>query len=343
MQKKATLPYYHPSTVVLVDDNARFLDSFVVSLAADLASRSFYHPVAALDWINHNPHRPTLDQRCLSLLSSSPASHTLRLDMALIEEEINDPTRFSDISVLVVDYEMPEMNGLELCARIDNPRIRKILLTSIGDEKVAVDAFNNGLIDRYIKKNDPQVSDKVSAAIVELQQRYFYDMSRWIHTTLTLKYPDFLSDPAFTEAFTSLALQHDVVEYYFVDEPSGFLMVSRGGGLFRLLVVTEQQIEQTLFALKRWQPPASVLATLRKRSQLLWLWETPDDIGDESFDWHDYLHPASHIDGRQRWYYALVAEPPADIGYDNKLSSYLAYLTALDGSRPAPFEPSSHR
>lgn len=343
MQKKACLPYYHPSTVMLVDDNARFLDSFVLSLPAELASRSFYNPASALDWINHHPHRPTLDQRCLSLLSSSPASNTIRLDMALIEEEISDPTRFSDISVLVVDYDMPEMDGLALCAGIDNPRIRKILLTSIGDEKVAVNAFNEGLIDRYIKKTDPDVSNKVSSAISELQRRYFRDLSRWIHTALTLKYPDFLSDPAFVAAFEALSAQHDIVEYYFVDEPSGFLMVSRNGALFRLLVTTEQQLEQSLFAVKRWQPPAWVLDHLRQHKQLLWLWETPDDNDSEPFHWQDYLHPATPVAGQQRWYLALVEEPPADIGYDSTLSSYRAYLTVLDESPPAPPEPSFHR
>jgi FixJ family two-component response regulator len=328
------LPYYHPSTVIFVDDNERFLDSFTLLLSERLSVRCFSSTSAALSLINNSRSLPPLDQRCVSFLGSQHRpGGALRLDLALVEQEISNPDRFSDISVVVVDYDMPEMNGLEFCLAIDNPRIKKVLLTGVGDEKIAVRAFNDGLIDRFMMKNDPEIAEKINQTISDLQKRYFKDISSLIQSTLEMKSPEFLLEPEFFRLFEALLVEHDIVEYYYVEDPNGFLMVSHRGNLYRLIVASEAQSDEQIFSISKHRPPQSLIAQLTSRQYLVWLWTSPDENDEEEdFDWSEYTHKAKKIHGKKTWLYALVENPPADIEYDEQQSSYNSYLSGLDHS-----------
>ena len=334
MRSRKILPYYHPSTVIFVDDNERFLDSFTLLLSERLAFRCFSSTSSALSFINNSGALPPLDKRCASFLGTQHRpGGTLRLDLALVEQEISNPERFRDISVVVVDYDMPEMNGLDFCQAIQNRRIKKVLLTGVGDEKVAVRAFNDGLIDRFLTKNDPQISDKINQTINDLQRRYFDDISSLIQSALEMKSPEFLLEPEFISLFENIVEKHDIVEYYYVEDPNGFLMVSHQGDLYRLVIFSESQAEEQIFSIRKYAPPQDVIRKLKSHRAVIWLWEQPDSNDEtEHFDWNEYVHSAQTFHGRKPWIYALVENPPADIEYSESESSYSAHLRSIDQS-----------
>ncbi|MCB1836049.1 MAG: response regulator [Alcanivoracaceae bacterium] len=338
MNKHRILPYYYPTTTVLVDDSQRFLQSFTLYLPDDAAFRCFTSASEALAHINQQASKPHLEQRCFSWFRNSEASHgdTFSLDLSLIEQEINDPMRFSTVSVLVVDYDMPEMNGLELCRQLADPHIRKILLTGVADERIAVQAFNDGLIDRFLMKNDPDIATRINRAIEDSQRQYFQRVSAMLQNTLALKSPEFLYNPTFADYFFALQAQRRFVEYYYVESPSGFVLLDEHGTLARLLVFSEADLQRSLFALRRHQPPASVIQALSAGQAVPWLWATPEEHSeDEPFDWQDHLFPASRVsDGRNTWLCALVEDPPADIEFDAANASYGAYLDLIDSQSP---------
>jgi DNA-binding NtrC family response regulator len=59
-----------------------------------------------------------------------------------------------DIAVIVSDYEMPKMNGVELmsAARHSQPKAVRILMTGRQALETAVEAINRGEIFRYVQK-----------------------------------------------------------------------------------------------------------------------------------------------------------------------------------------------
>jgi DNA-binding NtrC family response regulator len=59
-----------------------------------------------------------------------------------------------DIAVLVSDYEMPEMNGVELAssARAIRPETVRVLLTGRRTLETAIDGINRGEVFRYVTK-----------------------------------------------------------------------------------------------------------------------------------------------------------------------------------------------
>ena len=303
-------PYFFPTTVVFVDDNPKFLRSLALELPEDLAYQSFETAEAGLERVNRSPARQPLWQRCFSQHGpeSTSSEKLIHLDLTQIELEISNRERFSEVSVVVVDFDMPVMDGLEFCRRIRDPRIRKVLFTGVADEKVAVQAFNAGIIDRFIIKSQPDAVEAVRRAVIELQQHYFEAISETLRATLMLDPPPFLTDPAVAGLFAELRREKRLVEYYLVAGPGGFLCLTDDGELYRLVVLSEAELAAQADWAERSGAPATVVRALRDRERLGYFYETPE----------------------RSWYYALITAPPVDIDFDGEAAHYNAYLDRLD-------------
>jgi len=76
----------------------------------------------------------------------------------------------TDISVVISDMNMPEMNGVEFLRQVKqiNPLVTRIMLTGFADINVAMNAVNEGNIFRFLTKPvTPDVLEKVIADAVE--------------------------------------------------------------------------------------------------------------------------------------------------------------------------------
>ncbi|NVM23208.1 MAG: response regulator [Desulfobacterales bacterium] len=80
-----------------------------------------------------------------------------------------------DISLVITDQRMPEMEGTELLARINEtkPICKKILLTGYADINSAIDAINKGSVDRYFSK--PWEDEELIKAVEALLAMYNID------------------------------------------------------------------------------------------------------------------------------------------------------------------------
>jgi CheY-like chemotaxis protein len=331
---RTIFPYFHPTTVFFVDDNTNFLNSLDLHLPAGMAYHMFAAPAEAIARLNAGGEREPLYLRCLSRVPGRSADGTVvRLDMALIEQEVANPDRFREVSVAVVDYAMPSVDGLEFCKRIANPRVKKILLTGVADEKVAVRAFNEGIIDRFIMKSQPDAIEVLKRSIGELQRRYFADISAMLANSLFLARKEFLDDAVFQDLFAQLVERHGFVEYYLVDQPSGFLLLRGDGSLNRLVVLSERELNEQLAFARSHGVPRGFLDDLADGRSIAYFYDEFDDYFDPATcDWRDYFHRANRIEGRHTWFYALLDDPPVDIEFDPEASNFRRYLDVLDGS-----------
>ncbi len=80
-----------------------------------------------------------------------------------------------DISLVISDQRMPEMEGTELLAKINEkkPICKKVLLTGYADINAAIDAINLGSVDRYFSK--PWDDEELTKAVEDLLAMYKTD------------------------------------------------------------------------------------------------------------------------------------------------------------------------
>lgn len=238
-----TSPYYHPTQIVLVDDDIDFLGNLSLQLDADLAYLLFDSTQKALSYLNERETARDGRDRFFRAPAAGGLSTNgeggygrLEIDTAALCREMQASDRFAQISVALVDYAMPQMNGLEFCERIHDPHIKKILFTGVATESVAVDAFNQGIIDQYIRKHEHSVYDTLNAAIRKFQCDYIRDLFVAAADVFPLNVPELLSDSGVARLLTSLRTSHGLAEYYLAPDQRGFLFADAAGQLRRLVL-----------------------------------------------------------------------------------------------------------
>ncbi|TDR81512.1 response regulator receiver domain-containing protein [Paludibacterium purpuratum] len=318
--------------VALVDDSRAFLDNLSLQLDANLAFRLYDAPLDALADLNGPSSSSPLIERFFSVSpfgDELPMSHrVLDLNLDNILREVHNRHRFERISVVVVDYDMPEIDGLAFCRGIENPAIKKILLTGKADEKLAVQAFNQGLIDRFILKQDADVIPTLNQAIAELQVAYFEHMARTVMEALSLGSYRFLRDAHFAVAFAELRARLNIVEFYLTATPDGFLMLDAQGKAHLMIIKTEEDLRSHYDIAQDQGAPAALLQRLASRLYVPYFPTPEGEYMPHCRNWQAYLHPATAFLGEELYHYAVVSNPT---GGDLKgIVSYNAFLEWLD-------------
>ncbi len=326
-------PFYFPTTAVFVDDSTDFLANLSLRLPPALAFRLYDSPTDALAVLNGATNATTPVARFFSRYHHTGdlplTHHVLDLNLDKIHREVHNEFRFEQISVAVVDYDMPSMNGIEFCGKIRNPAIKKVLLTGKADEKIAVQAFNQGVIDRFIRKQDNDVFDALNQAVADLQHDYFRQTERMLADALAVGKYAFLRDPLFAERFQDICRTLNIVEFYLCSMPDGMLMLNADGAASLLLIPNEdERLSQYEIAYEQ-GAPQELLDALKSNKVLPYFWKTGGHYYAECEQtWRDFMFPATEFKGAQWYIYAIVGNPPTH--RTNTVLSYHEFLDELD-------------
>jgi len=326
--------YYYPTTTLLIDDSKAFLTNFSLQLQNDLAIKLLSSSREALAYIEAAHDSSHVSQRSVDVSQETDGNpitnHTITLDLSSIQEEIYNARRFSEVAVVVVDYNMPLIDGLEFCRQLAGSPIKKILLTGKGDEKTAVAAFNEGLIDHFIQKNNEDVVSLVNENIKKLQIRYFQQMTENMHAILTQESSSIISDPVFCEFFHKLCKQNNIVEYYLLELTGSFLMLDRNANPSLLIVKCYEDLNIHYEFAKDNDAPKEILQAIRAGREIPFAWQADDYFCSLKVeDWGKQLFPAKEIKGKETCYYSFVRkvnDSPLD---KDRINSYNQYLAAL--------------
>ncbi|WP_010298940.1 response regulator [Candidatus Odyssella thessalonicensis] len=236
------LPFYKfPSTIVLIDDIETTVEE-VAKLFEDepLRTKVFTDQHEALAFINRTAGSPGPTERFQEALANYD-------NLFLCHEQIYVKERFNQISCVVVDYDMPGMNGLELCEKITDKRIKKILLTGVADEQVVINAFNRGLIDYFIRKHDQNSPQLVIDFVQDAINRFFYDLT-WSFVDTAINQSSWvyspLKDPKYHTFFSQFIRDQKIVEYYLLDISGAFLLVDTENNIKIMQTFTPDLLDQ---------------------------------------------------------------------------------------------------
>ena len=169
------------------------------------------------------------------------------------------PSKMHKIGVVFMDYEMPGMNGLEVFENANAPCLEKILLTG-RDEKLAVQAFNRGLINQYISKQDSKFIFLINEAIGIGRENYFKRSTETLYRILTFDDQDTaLTDPIFVQFFDQLKKKLNIIEYYLLDNTGSFLMIDANKVRYKLNTYTKEKYQSLLETLPPQHRPVEII------------------------------------------------------------------------------------
>lgn len=341
MTQTTTIPTcYFPSTVVFIDDSQDFLLNFTLQLRDDLVYRMFNSPQEALDLLNSTQRQSDyLNQRCFSeyleSISCPLSNQTINLNLSAIHSEIYNSKRFDEISVVIVDFSMPGMNGLEFCEKLENTSIKKILLTGQANEKTTIEAFNKGIIDRYVQKHEPNVATIINENIAAMQYQYFQYMSDMIINVLAFNSPSCLKDKKFAEFFHSICQENQIIEYYLTENTGSFLLLDKDANASCLIVKNERELSLLHELALNNNAPAHVLEELKTGEKMPYFWQADNYYHSEWTDWSTCLYPANTIECNEIYYYALIKSPFSFDIQQNRITSYNRHLKYFDTTTEA--------
>ena len=330
--------YYYPTTTVFIDDSKVFLTNFSLQLHPDLAFKLLSTSQSALNYIGAAHNSSYVSERSVDISQEAGGNpitnHTITLNLSSIQEEIYNSKRFSEVAVVIVDYNMPVIDGLEFCRELANDPIKKILLTGKGDEKIAVAAFNEGIIDTFIQKNERDVIHLVDENILNLQTKYFQKITEEMRTIITRESPGFISDPLFCKFFHTICKQHDIVEYYLLELTGSFLMLDADANPSLLVVKRYEDLNVHYEFAKDNGAPKNILQTIRSGQKIPFTWQADDYFRSlKADDWEKQLFPATEMQGRETYYYSFIENPQHSPLDKERIYSYNQYLAELQSDK----------
>jgi CheY-like chemotaxis protein len=318
------LPIYHPTTVVFLDDQSLWLMTLDLHLPDELSFKCFHDQDKALKVINQIKKTTSPFSNYRNREYPLENSHTINFDLNYFSKALSDPERFSDISVVVVDYHMPGMNGLDVCKKISDRNIRRIMLTGAANESIAIEAFNDGVIDGFIKKHEKNVIQKLLPMIWIGQQEYFNRTNVGIDVLKNIRL-QFLHNANFVKLFHSICQERNIIEHYVTANPDGVFMLDSKANVTLLAVFTEDDLRSQYEVACDQNAPEQLLSALKSREYIFW-------HGADGFyisgcvDWQSCLYPAQYLDENSGLSYALI-DHLLGIAQPN-ISPYCEYLEA---------------
>lgn len=317
--------FYHPTTLTLVDDDHDFLVGLALALDDHFHCNTFTSP-DEVEAFFHTHYSKQLENNPNYLNITERGWSDLQIDVQInsIYRQVFNPHRFAKHCILIIDYDMPSRNGLDLARTLKAAfPIKVILLTGETDRETAVTAFNAKEIDRFVSKSEAGYHRKLIRYIQELQQDCFIEQSIAILKSLDIQEVRPLQEPAFIRLFESICEQYRCVEYYLLDESCSFLLLDAEGHETWLILRSPVDMESYLELAEDEDETIQkgILKSLKNHSKLVFFRQGSEGIQPVN----EWLLMAAHsLPGTDMFYGLLHGK----VGYEQpeKVLSYSDFL-----------------
>lgn len=219
--------FRRPGAVVFLDDDSAYLEMLALVLPRHWHVKLYLRPQKCINQLQQEPPQWESDVWVQQEMIAN-----WRAGRALIPQILDywatHSDRFALTQVCVFDYAMPGMDGLQALGELTDWPGGRVLLTGQADEHVAVSAFNRGLIDQFIAKQTPDISQHLIAVVQRMLDRPQIRYSLTWRASLTQPQHALLQVPSVGRQLASLAQTH-WVEHVVIGQPFGVLGMGADG------------------------------------------------------------------------------------------------------------------
>lgn len=320
---------YYPTTTIAIDDDLDFLRILSQHLGiADCIPYPF--PKEAIKAIREQRPYQRIQGRILKEtaphedLNSSPEDFAVLVNTRGLHEEIYNKERFRDVSVIIVDYHMGEISGIDVCEALSDHPAKKILLTgSVDKELVALEAFNKGIIHRFISKSDPSLPSKLKHATCALKEAYFRDLTALLFPYLESNRTNLTKAPAYVNFVKNLHDQFAAVECYVTDSNGSCVFLTANGKATWFIIKHESELENFVTLAKDQEASPDFIQSL-VRHEMIPFFFSDEDYQRPANDWEIFLHKAQPLVGVKGYHYAIIEGYSSHLNH-NKIATYDSY------------------
>lgn len=325
-------PYYYPTTVAVLDDDPGFLDAFQLRFSEEPLLRTFTDPATLIqDLVTSIDRLPRPDRFLIPHDGdgAAPGDRVLRVDGSAIADLIRVGNRFEQVGVVIIDYDMPTMNGLQVCRALSNLPVRKILLTGKAGVDTGVNALNDGLIDCYVTKQDRNLSQQIRSQIARQRDAYFTHLTKPLQVALGDSEMGFLANPALTDLVRDHYAKSSVVEHYVTVDQPGIVMLTTDGRAIWVLVARREDLASQVQVAQEAGAPQELVSLLDGCRVIP---AFPGGFYSEAVtaDWRRHLVPARSL--ADDWFYGVLSSGPILESILDGLVSVDAYLRVAQSS-----------
>ncbi len=221
--------FSRPYSISCLDDDRDFLELLAMAVPSTWDAHYFSKTMTFIDYVLHNT---LLSKRDFSSLGKVFQSETMVENpiVSMLNYWRHNPHRWSVCEVGVIDFSMPKMSGLDVLREMPHWQGLRILLSGVADEKVAVEAFNDALINQYIPKQSENILDRLKETVRVLSAAIHVRQQLLVQSHLSDEQLEMLRDKSASIDLISFAQKH-WVEYVVISKPFGILGLAENGQL----------------------------------------------------------------------------------------------------------------
>jgi len=303
--------FYYPSTWIYVDDDKNLLNTMKMVLSEINSIKLFQSSVDCLKYIE-SYEQPSVNFSFLKSITDDEKygvlNHTpIDFDVTGIPKLVDNKNRYNEISVVIIDYNMPEIDGFSLAKKIHGFSAKKLLLTGKVETNQAIKAFNDHLIQSYVKKFDDCMEEKLIAYLKKLTYEYFQTLTSPLLSYLEVDHKLPQSDPVFINFFKRFCEENSIVEYYLIDKQGSVLLINEKGESFCLVMQSDKAINSWLsFYTSEITIPDNALTAIQARKMMPFLGIGKDLWQSYNIAWDKQLYPSNILEGREEYFWSVV-------------------------------------
>ncbi len=211
-----------PGAVMLLDDDAAFLEMMALVLPPEWQLRMLLRPSECVAQLTRQRTLRESDQwRQQEMVDRW---HKIRRPLLpqILDYWCQSQARYQLIQVAVIDFSMPAMDGFQVLGALQDWPGMRILLTGRADDQLAVDAFNQGLIQQFVPKQAPDMVQRLVAAIRRLQTAAEPRVGQIWRSTLSPRQHALLNQPSVSRELERWSDER-WVEHAVIGKPFGMI------------------------------------------------------------------------------------------------------------------------
>ncbi len=300
---------YFPTQTVFIDEDQDLLNNISHTLGKHGQITVFTNPHKALHYLKQQSAlrdeflRKYVEEWDMDSNTDGFFKKGKTVDLEHLYKEVYNPERFKMPSIVVIDFTLSQIHGVELCTQLEETSYKILMLDSKADMPLAIELFNQSIIHQFILKDQENYLNELEKGIEKLKLQYFQTLSDKILHIVNADLLERLSDPGYIKKFYEILNNHDIVEFYLLDDSGSQLLLDKNGKPFWFFLKTEEDMDILLdFAQDYKITPQPIIQSIKNKEKLTHFFSVEESYNPTQWK----LYDTHKIQGNNTYYYSLL-------------------------------------